>query len=840
MRSYVLPLVLLVVAALGLWWFVGRGTSSARPPLAAPEAEGRVAPGDANSLEAGDVERREANSLPTAPSETTLAPKDKKHPSATVRARFVDGASAPIENVVLDNPGGRDGELGHSDASGTLEASVKVWTVEGDRLRLEARHPEFVARQFERVVRAGEVLDLGDVVLERGGVVSGRVADTSGRPVAKARIRLAPATSRSGAEQLGERPHDVTNSGESDEQGRFRLAGVPPGDTRAWASREQPPWSSTEPFAVRAGEETRDIELVLADAGPDVPHSMRFLVRTPEGAAAPGAWISYRARDAGGLLCGSMNANAEGIAELGADQLQSLVGGKIDVDAVDPKGRWGAAALVELVIAFGDYELRLSPATSHEVVVQAADGTRLTGFTWRLLDRVRYTRPDWTRTRTEPVRGLHSLDYFSGSVLTGHGEDLPRDRPPRAPQTLTVASGELPFVLQVEAPGFERAEAGPFAVASVPAVITITLEPLPEIRGTVVHAQQPVAGATVCLVRATASIVNGFPSRVAPQPEARTQSDAAGRFALPLREPGSYFVQAQSLELGIGEFGPAVFALEGARPDLLLEIADPGRIEGRLLLPEDAAGEDWIVGAARGDGKAYSCRATHAGEFRFEKLAPGRWLLRRLEREIAGGELRFSAGPEPAPLEGPWPYEVRPGETTRVEIDLRQQAELVGKLGIPGWETQSWTASLDPEGKTFGRGSREIDVVDGSEFHLVARPPGSYRLVLSAKRKDGKGWRSELESLTLAAGTQAWSASTSVGPVVLVNRRETENDFELVSEPGPGRTSKVNVTVAPHSEVEVGGVFAGNTRVTRYAEMQPSDEGSIVVQPGATLRFDRP
>src|SRR6185436_17447503 len=144
-----------------------------------------------------------------------------------------------------------------------------------------------------------------------------------------------------------------------------------------------------------------------------------------------------------------------------------------------------------------------------------------------------------------------------------------------------------------------------------------------------------------------------------------------------------WFVQAQSTEFGNGEYGPATFAAAGERNEITIEIPDTGRIEGRLLLPPDANGEDWIVGASSGDGRACSVRASRDGRFQIEKLAPGGWVLHCLEREIAGGEFSTGAAdPDDAGNDGASPYLVRPGETTRVELDVREEAELTGVLRI--------------------------------------------------------------------------------------------------------------------------------------------------------------
>jgi len=828
--------LLLALGLVLLWWF-----TSQRGPQAPSQITAQSSPAPAASTAPVAVAEGAEERAPVQETPSPSVAKPPEDDKARIRARFLDVAGAPIENVLLSYSFGVEQQVGRSDAQGKVEGSVSAVTARGLRLPLETYHPEFVTREFERVLHPGEQLDLGDVTLEHGGAVSGRVVDERGQAVAKATIWVAPAENHFGPLRMAsDGPYNITNKGQSDERGRFRLAGVPKGDTRVWARRENPPWSCTEPFPVRDGEETRELEIVLKDAPPEGPPSMRFLVLTPQGEPVAGARLVYRARHENGMGMGTLTSDARGVAKLDENVLQGMTGGTIDVDASDPAGNWGGVALADSPIAVGDHELRLANPHRHRLVVQSADGKRIDEFSWRMLDFARFTRPDWTRTPAKPVRGLRSLDYYSGSVLTGHGEDLPSDGAPRPPKPLAFASGELPFVVQVDAPGCERAEVGPFAPATAPEVITITLEQLPEIRGTVVHAKQPLASADVRLLRAAPTLVNSFLCRVEPQPLARTKTDAEGRFRLPFREAGTYVVQANSSEFGIGEYGPVSLAPTGPPADVIVEIAAPGRIEGRLLLPKDEAGEDWIVGASRGDGKVFSCRAAHDGAFRFEKLAPGRWLLHSLDREIVEGEMNFSAGPESSPPERPWPYEVRSGETTRVEIDLRQEAELTGVLAIPGWEGSSWDANVWADGDCFGKQVDASGKLDGTDFHIRVRPPGSYRLGIYLAHKDGRSSRYEVDRLTLVAGTQSWSFPKDAGTVVFVNRREAVSAFMLRNDLGPDRSSTFNFQIPAHAELTLTGVFAGSSRVTRYEDMQPADAGTLELQAGATLRFDRP
>ena len=110
----------------------------------------------------------------------------------------------------------------------------------------------------------------------------------------------------------------------------------------------------------------------------------------------------------------------------------------------------------------------------------------------------------------------------------------------------------------------------------------------------------------------------------------------------------------------------------------MLELPGLGAIEGRVLANAGVKLRDLVVGAARGDGRPFSVRTDAEGRFRFETLSPGRWLLRIQREDIDPNGVTSELRDTPE-SDAPFPSscEVRAGETTRADIDLRQFAEIV-------------------------------------------------------------------------------------------------------------------------------------------------------------------
>ncbi|MBI5853188.1 MAG: carboxypeptidase regulatory-like domain-containing protein [Planctomycetes bacterium] len=94
------------------------------------------------------------------------------------------------------------------------------------------------------VVRSGEEKDLGTVRMSEGELAVGRVEDDQGKPIAGAEVLVA---TRSTAAPL----HFASYAQATDDEGKFTMAGMPPGDVVVAARRARgDPWTFADPQPV--------------------------------------------------------------------------------------------------------------------------------------------------------------------------------------------------------------------------------------------------------------------------------------------------------------------------------------------------------------------------------------------------------------------------------------------------------------------------------------------------------------------------------------------------------------------------------------------------------------
>jgi protocatechuate 3,4-dioxygenase beta subunit len=132
-------------------------------------------------------------------------------------------------------PGIRESRLATTDAQGRFEFKE----LRAGRYTLNTSKGGFVSLQYgqRRPSESGTPLELGDdqvmdklvIALPRGSVISGRVFDEFGEPVANAVVNAMRFGYSAGARRFlpagGQNSRDTT-----DDQGQFRLFGLPPGD----------------------------------------------------------------------------------------------------------------------------------------------------------------------------------------------------------------------------------------------------------------------------------------------------------------------------------------------------------------------------------------------------------------------------------------------------------------------------------------------------------------------------------------------------------------------------------------------------------------------------------
>ncbi len=146
-----------------------------------------------------------------------------------------NGSPIRRAQVRVSSPEARDGRIATTDAQGRFEIKELV----GGRYTMTASKGGFVSLQYgqRRPSESGTPIELADgqtldklaIALPRGSVLGGRITDEFGEPVANATVVAFRYGYQAGARRL--LPIPSANSRDTtDDQGHYRLFGLPPGE----------------------------------------------------------------------------------------------------------------------------------------------------------------------------------------------------------------------------------------------------------------------------------------------------------------------------------------------------------------------------------------------------------------------------------------------------------------------------------------------------------------------------------------------------------------------------------------------------------------------------------
>ena len=169
-----------------------------------------------------------------------------------------NGSPIRRAQVRVTSPDAREGRVATTDAQGRFE----IKELPAGRYTMTASKGGFVSLQYgqRRPSESGTPIELGDgqtmdklaIALPRGSVLGGRITDEFGEPVANASVS---------AWRYGYRgrraAHDAgagrTSRDTTDDQGHFRLFGLPPGDYYVSATLRSGGPEVTDPMGELSG-----------------------------------------------------------------------------------------------------------------------------------------------------------------------------------------------------------------------------------------------------------------------------------------------------------------------------------------------------------------------------------------------------------------------------------------------------------------------------------------------------------------------------------------------------------------------------------------------------------
>jgi hypothetical protein len=800
-----------IAAPLAVWWWVDRGKLT---PASAPSCllrQGGDLESPASELASSGLANERETVVDAGRAMGAVGSTSTLSSTSAVRGRFIDESNAPVADVEVFFKG-REATVSRTDSTGRFWFEIEF---SGGRLVREllvcARKRRYVPARFDVVARLGEQVDLGDLLIKQAGSVSGHVVDRDGIAIDAACISCTEIRwfDREIGKRLG--PGAVISETASDARGDFLLEGAPPGQVRLWAGKKGMRFSFSESIDVRAGETSLGPTIVLEPLSSE--DTFEIYVRRPDGSPCPGAIIdiSYQCKDGHG---GSGNHYAD---EHGHFTYLIWEVCPHRFRATDANELFAPAIVNDVMPGSRPIVLQLEERVPLVLNVTDEHGTAVERFRVRVVD-----------PKTTAQIGAARDDQ----VHPGGEADL--------------AVPEVPFVVAIDADGFDIAKLGPYEPSAIPREINARLVHANGVTGRVTGRGKQIQGAKIGMVQAVPRVmfvvVNGFASRCREFETADDESNAEGLFHLTLRKSGQYFIRAEKPGWASAELGPLDLDARAGAHDLSLELTPGGAIEGHLLLPLGQNPCGSIVGISRGDGKARTQRVDADGSFRFEHLTPGPWLVKRCAREITPSGLGLNKGLTSETVDITSNCEVHEGDTTRFDIDLSvdRRVTLNGRLLLSGKPATGWSVFLR-SARDMADASDVMEIDAEGYFVLSVAEPASY--LLYAHGTVGESSVLELtQRLELAQGEQSWTAEIASFGRVEGHRAnhpdELESDPFLKWQGSGGLQATIHFSIDDQGRFSLPNVPAGQCSIQTWQESGTRELATFSVGAGALTPVD--
>ncbi|HET6203352.1 MAG TPA: carboxypeptidase-like regulatory domain-containing protein [Planctomycetota bacterium] len=737
---------LVVVAVLGILVAVfslkgGGGASSPQKGTAQTAAAPGALPTEPPAPETPDLPSRGREAL-EKPAETGGAPAAaEKAGGAALLGRVVSADGSPVSGarVALREGAGavpfvamlrrargeplrselEEERRAVSRADGTFEFSAAP---EGKALSAAVEAEGFLEATLPSITLArGERKDVGEIRLTREGLVAGTVSDPSGRPVAGARVSidLDPA-------QVMRRAPFFMDEEKTDDQGRYRLGGLPAGKVRVLASAEGWRESRSDEVEVRAGENVERVDVRLQSG-----RSIAGRVLANDGKPIEGAevYAMPEERAAGARASFSIfRREANRTDASGRYEVAGLADGTYRVE-VEAEG-FAHASKQGVAVGSAGTDFRLDP---------------LSGLVGRVLDGRTGKPPASFRARAmrEGFPGARFMD--TGSDATGR-EDGSFEIGGLEPGTYRV---------EVRADGFAPATAGPIAVvAGAPADAgSIAIQPGSALRVKVVEAGDgsPIVGAEVSVAPAEKEGPPGMPpvrllgpagARLVAFPGLPETQDAArktgadGIAEVPGLAEGSYLVRVRAKDHA--SVRKEVFVAAANPTEVDAALAKGGTVKGLVLRAngEPYSGARVFLASAVESGVEEEASSGSDGEYRFEHVAPGDWRVGLSEEapvRFGGGGgaifVRSVRAGMPGEERGVL-VSVAEGETATVDLREKETGAVSGRVTEVGEPVAGVRVSLSREGQPRLPFLSDLTAESGADghFRIEAVPAGRYTL----------------------------------------------------------------------------------------------------------------
>lgn len=801
-----LPVLLVLLAAAGLWVVFGSGDDSTDPTTTKDPSEDPALI-EAGSLDgsAGGGDAGQRTDLVDDPG-TSSENGDALATAATILPSFfgivLDEAGVPIADVEIRAYGlvgwaanwdGDESKLAvqwetTTDTSGrfALPATPR------DRLRflIEFAHADYAeASSSNQPAGVGRSRDLGVITMGPGFTVEGMVFDQHGTPLAAAQVTPYRDSDTFRFSNLKPDQRPLQEPVLTDDEGMFRLENLPQRAVRlqASASHHFAAWSSS--VNGKHGESVEGLEIQLGSA------RQGFGVVFGEHRAPlidARIVVTTQSQDLSGQGRGTTEttSDAQGRFEIAlpeeADRMTVTVGAE---------GYWVVERKLKEDDLKGAMEFELAPVAPLQGLVVNASGQPLEGATVRLVEN-------------------------------RQGQVNPRDMVANA-ETLTGEDGSFTLT-----PNLRNAWGGRFTVyawddAHAPGAsamfrlrgadrykapdLNLILVAGYQASGTVVDPSgNPLAKARVHLRKLRKPRRNAFGAEPGTQRGgdifAHASTDAEGKFAFTGLSEGDYRIEA--FYPGFSPVDSDDFGLVDTDYVARLQLHEASGIAGIVEGPIDRFRQLRVTANAPGLDPL-DANVAADGTFSFEEIMPSHWnlQLRDADQESSGMAFAWGNTEALARLDG---LEVPPGATVpaTLQMDLSGRSGVTGTAKMNGEPAADYAVFVLPQmsgglgaddpfgGRNLTRQMRVATTDYAGRYSLAALPSGDFWVILC---------RPGTFPDNLHGGDSAGPSGLQRRDVLLRNGTDATVDFDVqvgdlslvVQNPGGGRATRVRVVPVP-------------------------------------------
>lgn len=678
-----------------------------RPDVVAdvPTVQKKELPGREKSLAAAISNIPSASAFATVSSRFDSARESAEVVSVKtilVTGRTVDAGNAPIANANIQLLSGKSRKPivnTKTDSQGSVHFTFDA---EAERpLHLNIQHPNYASREFW-IGSQGPKHALGNIEMAAACSIRGTLVDAKENPIKGASINITHSANG------GQVYNVVTGS-----NGGFDVSGLPSGFATFRIADVHYVLAEKNLRCLTSPPSTSNITLKALSRDPSELYN--GIVMNEEGAPVPNAPIVYWYD--GDRYISSVDLTADKDGRFSFPRNPRIC----NFEAWDPAGKLAPARIFNAQPGKEILQFTLKSAKKVAVKAVGPGGAPVNHYNLTIRDARRpefqdnLSRRPWTFARKV-------LSPYDQTITSADGVGS------------VAAPGDGPFVITIEAPEFEFKQLEcPRPNDTNP--IEVPLTPKAAVRGKVVSAGAPVAGANVELLLGNGkqfkSFVEGFPSAAFAKPIYKTKSAANGEFILYIDDSERFLISAAADGYAPEFFGPSTKSeLENGGP-VILTLGKGGSVRGKVTMASGESPDGVIVAIHDGLSVPRTVRCDEAGQFRFDDCRPGKWTASRVFKDIdpnriinGPGDARFGENGSTGGVE----FTITTGKESNITLDLSANPLLKVNINLGGCQIIDGTLDANGPSAFSIYPFQNIKIGSRNNWTIVTREAGAYKL----------------------------------------------------------------------------------------------------------------